>query len=134
MIRRKFLLVLSAVTLVLSSCATTPRDLPPVRGIAVIADEEVMVGSAGGYGTVPFDAEAQQKVLILMLARATTMEPYGYLETPDGEGTYTPENGKAVNGWNSSEVTIPSGGHFTLTVFDGANEGGSVHVRVELLE
>ncbi len=133
MSRKMFLLALGAFGLLLSSCVTAPRELPPVRGTRVIADERVMVGSAGGYATIPFDAQANQKVLILMLSEAATMEPYGYLETPDGEGAYTPENGRAVNGQNSSEVTIGSSGRYTLTVFDGANEGGRVHVRIELL-
>jgi hypothetical protein len=105
-----------------------------VRGIKVIADEHVMVGAGGGFASIPFSAEAGQRILVLMLSQSSTMEPYGYLEALEGEGIYTPENGKAVDGMNSSEVTITQGGSYTLTVFDGANEGGSVHVRIELLE
>ncbi len=120
--------------LFLTCCATTPRVLPPVRGIKILAERVVTVAGEGGAAEIPFSADVGQKILITMLSESFRMEPYGYLESPDGDGFYTPENGQSVSGLNSSEVSLSQGGDFILTVFDGSNRGGVVHVRIELLE
>ena len=103
-------------------------------GVKVLAEEIVTVGGEGGHAGIPFRAENGRKILITMLADSYTMEPYGYLSPPEGEGTYTPKNGRSVSGLNSPEVTLNQGGNYVLTVFDGSNWGGGVHVRIELLE
>ena len=133
-VRFAVLLTCAGFALVLGSCASTPRAFPPVRGIRTLADQVVTVGPGGGYGTVTFEAETGQKILITMMSDLFLLEPYGYLGPTGGEGIYTPENGTSVDGLNSSDVTISQGGSYTLTVFDGSNQGGSVHVRIELLE
>jgi hypothetical protein len=127
-------LALTAAILCLACCASSPRVLPPVRGVQVLAETVVRVAGEGGYANIPFTAKAGQRILITMLSESNEMEPYGSLEPPEGEGFYTPENGRSVQGLNSSEVTLAKGGTFTLTVFDGSNRGGSVQVRIELLE
>ena len=127
-------MILAGFALVLTGCATTPRVLPPVRGIKILAEKVVTVAGEGGAAEIPFSAGVGQKILITMLSESFRMEPYGYLEPPNGEGFYTPENGQSASGLNSSEVSLSQGGDFTLTVFDGSNRGGVVHVRIELLE
>lgn len=127
-------LILAGFALFLTCCATTPRALPPVRGIRILAEEVVTVAGEGGAAEISFSAAVGQKILITMLSESFRMEPYGYLEPSNGEGFYTPENGQSVSGLNSSEVSLSQGGNFTLTVFDGSNRGGVVHVRIELLK
>jgi hypothetical protein len=128
------LVMLAGIALFLTCCATSPRALPPVRGIRILAEEVVTVAGEGGAAEIPFSAKVGQKILITMLSESFRMEPYGYLEAPNGDGFYTPENGQSAGGLNSSEVTTAEGGGYTLTVFDGSNRGGVVHVRIELLE
>lgn len=65
------------------------------------------------------------------------MLPYGWLEPVSQEepGSYSPPLETAQNGTNSVEVEIITQGGFlhTLVVLDGANIGGTVHVKVEII-
>jgi hypothetical protein len=123
----------AVLVLALAACATTPRILPPVRGV-VLAEAVVVVGGGGGHAEVTFSVKAGQKILISMLAEDPGREPYGFLEPPSGEGWYTPEQQQPSSDFNSSEVILDTGGTYTLVVFDGSNEGGPVRVRIEQLE
>jgi hypothetical protein len=111
---------------VLSGCS---RKLP--SNPSVLVDKTVSVGAKGGYGNVTFNASKGQKVRITLTAARKTMEPYGNLGNPDGTGGYFPPNGGSKDGVNTGEMTLSQTGQFTLTVFDGSNEGGNVHVVIQ---
>ena len=98
----------------------------------VLVDENVTVGSGGGSANVSFSGTSGQNIRITLTA-SSSMDPYGNLGYPDGTGVYTPQNEMSQNGVNSSDVTLNQTGTYTLTVFDGTNQGGAVHVRVEVL-
>ncbi len=130
--REQFGLVGFGIVLFLVGCATTPTAFPPVTGIRVVSDSVVTVEGGGGSVDIPFTGSAGQSVLIVMQSQSQSFEPYGYLSFPDGNGMYTPDAGNSSNGTNSSKVLLQSDGDYLLTVFDGANEGGAVRVRIEL--
>jgi hypothetical protein len=107
------------------------KDVSPPGADRVLVDEEVTVGVGGGLAEVSFPGTSGQSIRIT-LRGSRSMDPYGYLEYPDGEGTYTPENEKSKGGVNQSDVTLKQTGTYTLTVFDGTNQGGRVRVKVEV--
>jgi hypothetical protein len=100
----------------------------------VIADQSVTIASGGGGADISFSGRAGQRILIVMQSQDLSTQPYGYLGSPNGDGVYAPENDRASRGENSSELTLSQDGDYSLTVFDGSNQGGVVRVRIELLE
>ena len=98
----------------------------------VILDTTVTVGANGGYGTVFFQASAGQTIRIALTGPSGT-EPYGYLEPPSGNGTYTPPNSGQA-GSNQADILLTESGQFSLTIFDGANRGGTITVVVSRIE
>jgi hypothetical protein len=98
---------------------------------SAVLDRTVSVGPGGGHGDVTFEATRGQKVRITLTGSKKTMEPYGNLEPPDGSGEYFPPNGGSKDGVNTGVITLSQTGRFTLTVFDGSNGGGSVHVVIQ---
>ena len=100
-------------------------------GNLVLLDQTVAVDGGGGFVDVSFHGTAGQHVVVSMTG-VNTMEPYGFLTYPSGSGEDAPPNNTAHNGMNSVMTTLPETGMYTLTVFDGANQGGMVHVQVVL--
>ena len=98
----------------------------------VLVDENVTVGSEGSSANVSFSCSSGQKIRITLTA-SSSMDPYGYMGFPDGTGAYIPQSGMSKNGVNSSDATLKQTGTYTLSVFDGTNQGGKVHVKVEVL-
>lgn len=98
---------------------------------SVLLDTVVDVAANGGAATVFFQGVSGQTVRITLTGPATT-EPYGFLEPPGGEATYTPPN-SGKQGVNEADVKLAATGQFSLTVFDGTNRGGKVRVVVAVL-
>ncbi len=96
-----------------------------------LLDTQVAVGAGGGSATVFFQGQAGQSVRITLSGPAGTA-PYGFLEPPGGEATYTPPN-NGNNGGNQADVNLTVTGQFSLTIFDGNNVGGVVNVQVTVI-
>ncbi len=99
----------------------------------LVADETVQVGAEGGFGTITFEAVANNEYKITLTGTPATMEPYGSLAAPNGAAADVPGNGGSTNGVNSEKVILTQTGQYTLTVFDGSNQGGSAAVKIELV-
>jgi hypothetical protein len=99
----------------------------------VLVEQDVTVPGGGGGFDVSFSGNNGQRIRITLRASNTSMQPYGFLVNPDDTGEYTPLNDTAQNGENMSEVTLNQTGTYVLTIFDGSNIGGAVHVRVEVI-
>lgn len=95
----------------------------------LVYDGTVNVGGGGGAATLFFQGQSG-KLVRITLTSAASMAPYGYIEPPGGNATYTPPN-NASNGSNTGEVVLTgTSGQVSYTVFDGNNVGGSVHVQI----
>ncbi len=115
-----------------SGCADDDGASPTVPEATVLVNQDVTVPAGGGSANVSFSGSSGQHIRMTLTASGA-MEPYGYLTYPDGAGVYAPPNRMEQNGVNSSEVTLDQTGTYALKVFDGANRGGTVHVKVEVL-
>lgn len=102
---------------------------PPVS--VILAETDVTVGPTGGFANVSFTASNGNTVRITLEATIPSTIPYGYVQPPSGDGLYCPTQATAQNGVNVGELVITRTGSHTLTVYDGSNAGGTVHVEVE---
>ena len=100
---------------------------------SVLVDQSVTVAAGGGGADVTFKGTNGQKIGITLTASSASMEPYGFLVSPDGSGQYTPSLDRATNGSNTIQLVLTATGEYKLTVFDGSNQGGKVSVRVIVL-
>jgi hypothetical protein len=111
---------------------------PDVQGPApseqILLDQTVTIPGGGGGADVSFKASSGQRVRILLTASNAGVEPYGSLQYPDGTSVYNPPINTAVNGANQVEIPINQTGQYTLTLFDGSNQGGPVAVKITALE
>lgn len=96
-----------------------------------LLDLTVTVPAGGGSSTVFFRGDAARTIRITLTGPATAA-PYGFLETPAGDGSYTPPN-TGAGSVNQADVTLLVTGEFKLTVFDANNKGGDVHVFIYAL-
>ena len=130
--KRKLILVLAmaSLSLALAALACGARNAAPS---GVLADKVVTVGPGGGSVDLYFTAQAGQRLRITFKCDDPGMQPYGYLKYPNGDEQYTPPLEKAQNGQNSADLDVKQGGEYQLSVMDGANKGGPVQVRVEVL-
>lgn len=97
----------------------------------VLFDKTVVVSGGGGATEVFFDAKKGQRIKISLRASSPSMEPYGNIEKPGGGGgEYQPPLESAREARNEAQIVVARGGRYGLTVFDGSNEGGSVHVTI----
>ena len=117
-----------AVVLALLGCEpkTAPSSAP-----RVLVQTTVTVPAGGGQGGISFDASKGQTLHVTMSSRAPAVEPYGYLQEPDGTSEYFPKNESAKPGSNAGEMVVNATGPHQLTVFDGSNTGGEVAVKIE---
>jgi hypothetical protein len=115
-----------ATVLALLGCDRQTTPSPP----RILVVKSVTVPPGGGAGGVVFDAFRGQTVRITMTSPAT-VEPYGFLERPDGTSEYFPRNESAKPGFNGGEMVLSVQGSHQLTVFDGSNRGGEVAVKIE---
>ena len=94
----------------------------------------VVIPPGGGNAELSFTASNSQRLQIVLTASNPGMQPYGNLQYPDGTSQYNPAINTAANGANQTEVSVNQSGQFSLTVFDGSNQGGSVSVKVAVLK
>jgi hypothetical protein len=120
-----FLLVVVAITL---SCSLGSS------GAKILVEKEAEVPGGGNTTEVVFNGEEDQRILITLEAKNSPVEPYGYLTYPDGSGDYYPKIETIKEGKNSIEITLNQSGAYTLAVMDGSNQGGSVKIKVEVLD
>ena len=99
----------------------------------VLVQQAVTVAGGGGGANVTFSGNNGWSIRITLTASKRTTVPYGFLECQSGTGVYQPPQETASNGQNSVVLTLTQTGTYTLTVFDGANQGGTVSVKVERL-
>jgi len=95
-----------------------------------LLDKTVSVAAGGGSAEVSFEAMKGQKVKIELKAASSTMEPYGYLQRPNGKEEYRPTIETSKNAKNESEFIADKKGRYNLTLFDGSNLGGKVSVII----
>lgn len=98
--------------------------------VKTLLDKTVSVAAGGGSADVSFQALKGQKVKIALKAASSTMEPYGYLQKPDGKEEYRPAVDTAKNAKNEAEFTADKKGRYNLTLFDGSNNGGKISVTI----
>lgn len=58
------------------------------------------------------------------------MQPYGSLQHPDGTSQDLPSLATVANGMNQIDILLTDNGRYTLTLFDGSNQGGPVSVMI----
>ena len=106
----------------------------PAPSELVLIDQMVTVAGGGGSAEVSFTASTGQRIQILLSASSPGMQPYGNLQYPDGTSQYNPPLNTAANGTNQVEINLNQNGQFTLTIFDGSNQGGTVSVKIIALK
>jgi hypothetical protein len=131
---------LSAVALaaIVAACGEDEAGSPGPLNLPV--DTEVTVAADGGAATVMFRGTSGQTVRISLTATPLSLpatlphQPYGSLATPGGGESYTPPSESASNRQNTADVALTETGTYTLTVFDGTNQGAKVRVRIERID
>ena len=130
------LLVLFSLCLVcvmmLSGCNGDDNSSPTGPGTVLLEQDVTVPGGGGVSGEVTFSASSGLTIRITLTA-SNTMQPFGYLTFPNGQGGYYPANETAQNGMNTVDLLLTQGGTYRLTVMDGTNIGGTVHVKVEVI-
>ncbi len=96
----------------------------------ILLDQTAAIPGGGGSTEVSFKADSRQRIQILLSASNATVQPYASLQSPDGTSTYHPPINTAANGMNQVEIPLNQTGQYTLTLFDGSNQGGTVSVKV----
>ncbi len=99
-----------------------------------LIDQTATVPGNGGNAEVSFKASNGQRIQILLSTSNPGMQPYASLQYPDGTSVYNPPINTAANGANQVEIMINQTGQYTLTLFDGSNQGGTVSVKVVALK
>jgi len=102
----------------------------PAPSGSALVDQAVTVPGGGGNAEVSFNGTNGQRIQIDLTASNADMQPYGSLQYPDGTSVYNPPINTAANGANKAEITLNQSGGYTLTVFDGSNQGGTVSVKI----
>jgi len=116
---------------VLSGCKSSSNDSPTGPG-TILLDKNLIVPGGGGSIEATFSASNGLTIRITLTA-SNPMQPYGYLTFPGGQGGYYPDLSTALNGMNSVDLALTQSGTYRLSVMDGANIGGTVYVKVEVL-
>ncbi len=104
----------------------------PAPSEGILLDQTATIPAGGGSAEVSFKASNGQRIQILLSASNTSVQPYASLQYPDGSSVYNPPINTAANGVNQVEIPLEQTGQYTLTLFDGSNQGGKVSVRVVL--
>ncbi len=112
--------------------SASPRAQEPAS--PVLLDRTATIPGGGGSAEVAFKASSGQRIQILLSASNAAVQPYASLQYPDGTSIYNPSINTAANGVNQVEIPLNQTGQYTLTLFDGSNQGGSVSVKVVVLK
>ncbi len=127
--------MITIVTLITIACnvlSASPRAQDPSSPI--LLDQTATIPGGGGSAEVAFKASSGQRIQIQLSASNTAVQPYASLQYPDGTSVYNPPINTAVNGVNQVEIPLNQTGQYTLTLFDGSNQGGAVSVKVVTLK
>lgn len=130
------MIMLGLVTLACNVLSTPQRPGPGQESATpdpVLLDQTATVPGGGGSAEVAFEASSGQRIQILLSAANPSVQPYASLQSPDGTSVYNPPINTAANGANQVEIAIDQTGQYTLTLFDGSNQGGTVAVKVIVL-
>lgn len=111
-----------------------PEVQGPVPSQQPLLDQTATIPAGGGSAEVGFQASSGQRIQILLSAANPSVQPYGSLQSPDGTSVYNPPINTAANGVNQVEIAIDQTGQYTLTLFDGSNQGGEVSVKIIALK
>ena len=132
---KKISLILATFfVLALITAACTPAAPSTAPAEQVLLDKTVNVGAGGGAAEVSFNASSGQSIHITLTAANSGMQPYGNLQYPDGTAMDNPPLNTAVNGSNQAEFVANQTGQYSLTLFDGSNQGGQVSVKIVALK
>lgn len=131
--KHNLVLVIFTVLLVTVACSFTSSHTQESSSPTLI-DKTITVPGGGGSAEVSFKASKGQKIQILLSASNSSIQPYGSLQYPDGTSVYNPPINTAANGANQVEITVDQTGQYTLTLFDGSNQGGTVSVKIVVLK
>jgi len=93
-------------------------------------DQTVNIPAGGGSAEIAFDISNGQWAHIQLTAGNSSMQPYGSLQYPDGASVDCPPIVTTANGANQADVLLTDSGHYTLTLFDGSNQGGPVSAKI----
>lgn len=113
-----------------SQSGPQPGGQGPAPSQSVQIDQKVNVPGGGGSAEIAFDISNGQWVHIQLTADNPSTQPYGSLQHPDGISQDFPPLQTAANGANQGDILLTDNGHYTLTLFDGSNQGGSVSVKI----
>ncbi len=127
-----FVLALALITIACNVLSASPRAQEPAS--PVLLDRTATISGGGGSAEVSFKASSGGRIQILLSASNTAVQPYASLQYPDGTSVYNPPINTAVNGVNQVEIPLNQTGQYTLTLFDGSNQGGTVSVKVVALK
>ncbi len=107
-----------------------PGGQGPAPSQSVQIDQKVNIPGGGGSTEIAFDISSGQWVHIQLTAGNPGMQPYGSLQYPDGISQDLPSLETAANGTNQIDILLTDNGRYTLTLFDGSNQGGPVSVKI----
>ncbi len=127
-----FVIAFALITIACNILSASPRAQGPAN--PVLLDRMFIIPGGGGSAEVAFKASNGQRIQILLSASNTAVQPYASLQSPDGASVYNPPINTAANGANQVEIPLNQTGQYTLTLFDGSNQGGSVSVKVIALK
>lgn len=119
--------------MIVAGCGSSNNGSPTGPGTVLLETDVTVPGGGGVSGELTFSASSGLTIRITLTASDTTLEPYGYLTFPNGQEEYQPDLSTAQNGMNSVDLTLTQGGTHRLSVMDGTNTGGTVHVKVEVI-
>lgn len=131
---KKFSVIFVAVIAIALFAAACGPSTPAGAPSSVLVDKTVNVGPGGGAAEVSFNATSGQRIQIVLTAANPGMQPYANLQSPDGSAVYNPQINTAANGSNQAEFVANQTGQYSLTIFDGSNQGGNVSVKVVALK
>jgi hypothetical protein len=126
---RRVALIVSGLALLSCSC----NYLFELPSNIVVKDNLMNIAQGGGSVQVMFSGITGQTIKITLTGRNTGMVPYAQLVAPNGGSSTVPAASPASNGVNTGQATLAQTGGYTLIVYDSAQVGGGVTIRVELV-
>ncbi|MBP7934929.1 MAG: hypothetical protein KA354_09820 [Phycisphaerae bacterium] len=121
---------LGVASLAALACACSLLEIP---SNVLINNMTVNIARDGGSAELMFAGIAGEEIIITLTGRIDGMVPYAQLIAPNGGSSTVPDASTAENGINSVQITLAQTGGYTLIIYDDAQVGGAVTVRVELV-
>jgi len=111
-----------------------PPQQPAASGSSILLEQSVSVPPGGGFIELWFDGSASQRVRILLTPGSLGIQPNISLNNPDGSTADIPPIDLTPNGESSVEIDLNQNGNYSLTVFDGSNQGGMITVSITIVQ